>query len=126
MILVSAGVWRYYAGYAGKVSGEAYPLDGDDTLKIVSVRATGMCAEWNPSHVLSTWKLARILDNNMFDVATMSTSIVHRKIYHHADFCREKKTNWTFVKNRQRQVVRPLKWPTVPQYPNYQSNLQRV
>jgi acyl-CoA reductase-like NAD-dependent aldehyde dehydrogenase len=35
MILASAGVWRYYAGYAGKVGGEAYPPDGDGTYKIV-------------------------------------------------------------------------------------------
>lgn len=61
MILASAGVWRYYAGYAGKVGGEAYPPDGDGTYKIVQYEPLGVCAgicAWNASHVLSAWKMA--------------------------------------------------------------------
>lgn len=61
MIQASAGVWRYYAGYAGKLGGEAYPPDGDGTCKIVQYEPLGVCAgicAWNASHVLSAWKLA--------------------------------------------------------------------
>ncbi|RAK86387.1 aldehyde dehydrogenase [Aspergillus costaricaensis CBS 115574] len=61
MILASAGVWRYYAGYAGKVAGEAYSPEGDGTYKIVQYEPLGVCAgicAWNASHILSAWKIA--------------------------------------------------------------------
>lgn len=62
MILGPVALWRYYAGYAGKVAGESYPPDGEDgTYKIVQYEPLGVCAgicAWNGSHVLAAWKLA--------------------------------------------------------------------
>lgn len=62
MILGPVALWRYYAGFAGKVAGESYPPDGEDgTYKIVSYEPLGVCAgicAWNGSHVLAAWKLA--------------------------------------------------------------------
>lgn len=62
MILGPVALWRYYAGYAGKVAGESYPPDGEDGLyKIVQYEPLGVCAgicAWNGSHVLAAWKLA--------------------------------------------------------------------
>ncbi|RMZ80121.1 hypothetical protein DV737_g3165, partial [Chaetothyriales sp. CBS 132003] len=61
MILGSAALWRYYAGYVGKVAGESYPPDEDGTYKIVQYDPFGVCAgicAWNASHVLAAWKLA--------------------------------------------------------------------
>lgn len=54
-------VWRYYAGYAGKISGESYPPDGDGMYKIVAYEPLGVCAgiaAWNVSHSLMSWKAA--------------------------------------------------------------------
>jgi aldehyde dehydrogenase (NAD+) len=54
-------LWRYYAGYAGKVAGESYPPDEDGTYKIVQYEPLGVCAgicAWNGSHVLAAWKMA--------------------------------------------------------------------
>lgn len=39
-ILGPIALWRYYAGYAGKVAGESYPPDEDGTYKIVSVHTS--------------------------------------------------------------------------------------
>ncbi|WPH02462.1 Hypothetical protein R9X50_00532600 [Acrodontium crateriforme] len=61
MILGPAALWRYYAGYAGKVSGESFPPDEDGTYKIVQYEPLGVCAgisAWNGTHVLSAWKIA--------------------------------------------------------------------
>ncbi|KAK5941418.1 hypothetical protein PMZ80_006696 [Knufia obscura] len=62
MILGPVALWRYYAGYAGKVAGESYPPDGEDgTYKIVQYEPLGVCSgicAWNGSHVLAAWKLA--------------------------------------------------------------------
>jgi aldehyde dehydrogenase (NAD+) len=41
MILGPAATWRYYAGFAGKVAGEAYPPDEDGTYKIVQYEPLG-------------------------------------------------------------------------------------
>lgn len=78
MILGPAALWRYYAGYAGKVAGESYPVDEDGVYKIVQYEplgklacrlsrrlgsnvelgvCAGICA-WNGSHVLAAWKMA--------------------------------------------------------------------
>ncbi|EGP88410.1 uncharacterized protein MYCGRDRAFT_41337, partial [Zymoseptoria tritici IPO323] len=60
-ILGPIALWRYYAGYAGKVAGESYPPDEDGTYKIVSYEPLGVCAgicAWNGSHVLAAWKMA--------------------------------------------------------------------
>lgn len=81
MIAGPAALWRYYAGYAGKVAGESYPPDEDGTYKIVQYEPLGVCAgicAWNVSggdrvgiamfadsslfnqgtHVLAAWKMA--------------------------------------------------------------------
>lgn len=61
MILGPAALWRYYAGFAGKVAGESYPPDEDGTYKIVQYEPLGVCAgicAWNGSHVLAAWKMA--------------------------------------------------------------------
>lgn len=61
MIMGPAAMWRYYAGYAGKVAGESYPPDEDGTYKIVQYEPFGVCAgicAWNGSHVLAAWKMA--------------------------------------------------------------------
>ncbi len=61
MIKAPAALWRYYAGYAGKVSGETFPPDEDGTYKIVQYEPLGVCAgicAWNGTHVLAAWKMA--------------------------------------------------------------------
>lgn len=61
MILGPAALWRYYAGYAGKVAGESFPPDEDGTYKIVQYEPLGVCAgicAWNGTHVLAAWKMA--------------------------------------------------------------------
>jgi len=61
MIRGPAALWRYYAGYAGKVAGESFPPDEDGTYKIVQYEPFGVCAgicAWNGSHVLAAWKMA--------------------------------------------------------------------
>ena len=61
MILGPAALWKYYAGYAGKVAGESFPPDADGTYKIVQYEPLGVCAgicAWNGSHVLAAWKMA--------------------------------------------------------------------
>jgi aldehyde dehydrogenase (NAD+) len=63
-ILGPAAVWRYYAGYAGKIAGESYPPDEDGQYKIVQYEPLGVCAgicAWNGSHILAAWKLAPAL-----------------------------------------------------------------
>lgn len=58
MIAGPAALWRYYAGYAGKVSGESFPPDEDGTYKIVQYEPLGVCAgicAWNGTHVLAAW-----------------------------------------------------------------------
>ena len=61
MIMGPVALWRYYAGYAGKVAGESYPVDEDGTYKIVQYEPLGVCSgicAWNGSHVLAAWKMA--------------------------------------------------------------------
>ncbi|RSL89369.1 hypothetical protein CEP52_014931 [Fusarium oligoseptatum] len=61
VILGSCSLWRYYAGYAGKVAGESFPPDEDGTYKIVQYEPLGVCAgicAWNESHYLAAWKMA--------------------------------------------------------------------
>ena len=61
MIKGPAALWRYYAGYAGKIAGESFPPDEDGTYKIVQYEPLGVCAgicAWNGSHVLAAWKMA--------------------------------------------------------------------
>lgn len=61
MIMGPVALWRYYAGYAGKVGGESYPPDEDGTYKIVQYEPLGVCSgicAWNGSHVLAAWKMA--------------------------------------------------------------------
>ncbi|KAK4579889.1 hypothetical protein LTR86_000090 [Recurvomyces mirabilis] len=56
----AVGIWRYYAGYAGKVAGESFPPEADGTYKIVQYEPLGVCAgicAWNGSHVLAAWKM---------------------------------------------------------------------
>jgi aldehyde dehydrogenase (NAD+) len=55
-----ADIWRYYAGYAGKVAGESFAPEEDGTYKIVQYEPFGVCAgicAWNGSHVLAAWKM---------------------------------------------------------------------
>lgn len=59
-----AAIWRYYAGFAGKIAGESYPPDGDGSYKIVAYEPLGVCAgiaAWNATHVLAAWKMAPAL-----------------------------------------------------------------
>ncbi|KAF2171573.1 hypothetical protein M409DRAFT_50987 [Zasmidium cellare ATCC 36951] len=61
MILGPVALWRYYAGYSGKVAGESFPPDEDGTYKIVQYEPIGVCAgicAWNGTHVLAAWKMA--------------------------------------------------------------------
>ena len=60
-VLGPVALWRYYAGYAGKIAGESFPPDADGTYKIVQYEPLGVCAgicAWNGSHVLAAWKMA--------------------------------------------------------------------
>ena len=64
MIQGPAAIWRYYAGYAGKIAGESYPPEEDGTYKIVAYEPMGVCAgicAWNGTHVLAAWKMAPAL-----------------------------------------------------------------
>lgn len=60
-----AQIWRYYAGFAGKIAGESYAPDFDgDSYKIVAYEPLGVCAgicAWNGSHVLAAWKMGPAL-----------------------------------------------------------------
>jgi aldehyde dehydrogenase (NAD+) len=44
MIAGPVALWRYYAGYAGKVAGESFPPDEDGTYKIVQYEPLGVCS----------------------------------------------------------------------------------
>lgn len=64
MVTGPAAIWRYYAGFAGKIAGESYPPDGDGSYKIVAYEPLGVCAgiaAWNGTHVLAAWKMAPAL-----------------------------------------------------------------
>ncbi|KIW25146.1 uncharacterized protein PV07_10810 [Cladophialophora immunda] len=59
-----AAIWRYYAGFAGKIAGESYPPEGDGSYKIVAYEPLGVCAgiaAWNGTHALAAWKMAAAL-----------------------------------------------------------------
>ena len=59
-----AAIWRYYAGYAGKIAGESYPPEGDGSYKIIAYEPLGVCAgiaAWNATHTLAAWKMAPAL-----------------------------------------------------------------
>lgn len=61
MITGAVGLWRYYASLAGKVPGDSYPPDGDNTYKLVQYEPLGVCSgicAWNSSHILAAWKIA--------------------------------------------------------------------
>lgn len=61
MIQRPIDLWRYYAGYAGKVAGQSFPPDEDGFYKIVQYEPLGVCAgicAWNGTHVLAAWKMA--------------------------------------------------------------------
>jgi aldehyde dehydrogenase (NAD+) len=54
-----ATYWRYFAGFADKISGESFPPDGDGVYKIVNYEPLGVCAgiaAWNATALLFTWK----------------------------------------------------------------------
>ena len=58
------GVWRYYAGFAGKIAGESYPPEGDGSYTIVAYEPLGVCsgiAAWNSTYTLAAWKMAPAL-----------------------------------------------------------------
>ncbi|QYS99933.1 Aldedh domain-containing protein [Trichoderma simmonsii] len=58
-------VWRYYAGWAGKIRGDSFmPTEADGSYKLVQYEPLGVCAgicAWNGSHGLAAWKLAPAL-----------------------------------------------------------------
>ena len=61
MVKGPAAIWRYYAGWAGKVAGESFPPDNDGFYKIVQYEPLGVCSgicAWNGTHVLAAWKMA--------------------------------------------------------------------
>ena len=61
MIARPVETWRYYAGDAGKIQGQAFPPEEDGTYKIVQYEPLGVCAgitAWNGTHVLAAWKMA--------------------------------------------------------------------
>lgn len=78
MIKGPAALWRYYAGYAGKVAGETFPPDEDGTFKIVQYEPLGVCAgitAWNGTHVLAAWKMAPAMAaGNTFVIKTSEKS----------------------------------------------------
>ena len=52
MIMGPIALWRYYAGYSGKVAGESFPPDEDGIYKIVQYEPIGVCGgicAWNVS-----------------------------------------------------------------------------
>lgn len=53
--------WRYYAGWAGKISGDVFPDDGDGVYRMVRYEPLGVCAgiaSWNMTLVYTCWKMA--------------------------------------------------------------------
>ena len=53
--------WRYYAGWADKVVGESYPVDGDGLYKVVQYEPLGVCgaiSAWNATPLSIAWKIA--------------------------------------------------------------------
>ena len=60
-----AAIWRYYAGYAGKIAGESFsPEFEGDSYKIVAYEPLGVCSgicAWNGTHVLAAWKMGPAL-----------------------------------------------------------------
>jgi aldehyde dehydrogenase (NAD+) len=51
-------MWRYYAGFAGKVAGASYPPDADGSYKIVQYEPLGVCAgicAWNGESLRLLW-----------------------------------------------------------------------
>lgn len=59
----AANMWRYYAGYAGKVAGTSFTPEGmgDNVYKIVEYVPLGVCAgicAWNGTHALAVRKFA--------------------------------------------------------------------
>lgn len=85
MVLGPAALWRYYAGYAGKVSGETFPPDEDGTYKIVQYEPLGVCAgicAWNGTHVLAAWKMAPAMAaGNTFILKTSEKSPLGAALY---------------------------------------------
>ena len=85
MIAGPAALWRYYAGYAGKVSGETFPPDEDGTYKIVQYEPLGVCAgicAWNGTHVLAAWKMAPAMAaGNTFILKTSEKSPLAACLY---------------------------------------------
>ena len=61
MVLGPAALWRYYAGYAGKVAGESYPPDEDGQYKIVQYEPLGRSNERILSKPAISHNLSRCL-----------------------------------------------------------------
>ncbi|EKG11551.1 hypothetical protein MPH_11044 [Macrophomina phaseolina MS6] len=63
LVASCASAFRYYAGWADKISGETYPAD-DGVYKLVRYEPLGVCAgigSWNSSHMTFAWKAAPAL-----------------------------------------------------------------
>jgi aldehyde dehydrogenase (NAD+) len=59
---MAAGMFKYYAGWADKITGETIP--SDDSYKIIKYEPLGACAgvgAWNASFLFFAWKVAPAL-----------------------------------------------------------------
>ena len=57
-------MFRYYAGYIDKISGETHTPDGDGCFKIVSYEPYGVCAgiaSWNAAYFNEGMKVLQVL-----------------------------------------------------------------
>ncbi len=64
---VPVSTWRYFAGYADKITGESHLPDGDGLYKIVNYEPLGVCAgiaAWNATQIFVSWKV-QISEHNL-------------------------------------------------------------
>lgn len=60
-VFFSAGWWRYYAGWADKLTGQVLPDQGEGVYRIVQYEPLGVCAglaAWNATIMFAAWKVA--------------------------------------------------------------------
>jgi aldehyde dehydrogenase (NAD+) len=82
-----ASYWRYFAGFADKITGESSPPDGDGLFKIVSYEPLGVCAgisAWNATTLLFSWKESKFVFEqlNTILIAYEDRSSSRRRQYH--------------------------------------------
>lgn len=63
IIPMCAGIWRYYAGFADKIAGETFPVEGG-FYRMTTYEPLGVCAgigPWNVTLIIMSWKMAPAL-----------------------------------------------------------------